>query len=536
MELESESSITCPLGLSLTKTTESSSIVQSPPAFDHHQSSDSINDQFTSLSIDESEIDDGGNNGIEIGDRVEEINKVSDDKNNGVEIGGCVEEIKSVSNDENNGVEIGDCVEEVKKVSDDANNGVETANRAEEIKSVSVVYNNGVDIGDWAEEVKGVSDDDNNGVDVGDWTEGVKNDSEIAEEKEGIEDEINNEETEKEFNRRRIRYPVRSDAEDCSFYLRTGACKFGMNCKFNHPPNHKKFQGVKVKTKEEFVDSPSQKLKEKDESVDREQIDCKYFDRPGGCKFGKACKFNHSRKPNPGVKLNFMGLPIRLGEKECPFYMRNGSCKYGATCRFNHPDPTTIGVPDTLPRYSNGGSIFSPNVSQSTLAPWTPPTGLNENPPYVPLMFSPNQAVPPQPDWNPYQAPVYQPERSIQAPPPYSLKSQLLDRPEKKMQGDEFPERPGQPECNYFVKTGDCKYKSACKFHHPKSGMAQSSSCLLSDLRLPLRPGVNVCSYYSRYGICKYGPACKYDHPMNHAHSPDLTVSTVDQTPVYADI
>ena len=38
---------------------------------------------------------------------------------------------------------------------------------------------------------------------------------------------------------RRYHHPVRSDAEDCSYYMRTGACKFGLNCKFNHPPRRK---------------------------------------------------------------------------------------------------------------------------------------------------------------------------------------------------------------------------------------------------------------------------------------------------------
>lgn len=37
----------------------------------------------------------------------------------------------------------------------------------------------------------------------------------------------------------RVLYPVRPDAVDCSFYLRTGTCKFGSNCKFNHPIRRK---------------------------------------------------------------------------------------------------------------------------------------------------------------------------------------------------------------------------------------------------------------------------------------------------------
>jgi hypothetical protein len=34
-------------------------------------------------------------------------------------------------------------------------------------------------------------------------------------------------------------YPVRPDSEDCSFYMRTGSCKYGSSCKFNHPVRRK---------------------------------------------------------------------------------------------------------------------------------------------------------------------------------------------------------------------------------------------------------------------------------------------------------
>lgn len=42
-----------------------------------------------------------------------------------------------------------------------------------------------------------------------------------------------------EESRRRYQYPVRPEAEDCSYYLKTGSCKFGSNCKFNHPVKRK---------------------------------------------------------------------------------------------------------------------------------------------------------------------------------------------------------------------------------------------------------------------------------------------------------
>ncbi|XP_074294707.1 zinc finger CCCH domain-containing protein 43 [Silene latifolia] len=330
-----------------------------------------------------------------------------------------------------------------------------------------------------------------------------------------------------------VTYPVRPGAEVCSFYMKTGNCKFGTSCKFNHPPLRKFPQGGKAKGKDESFETATQNVKENDDySFEREvRVNCKYFDRPGGCKFGKACKFNHSKKASPASELNFMGLPIRPGEKECPYYMRNGSCKFGAHCRFNHPEPTSGGGHDDLPSYGNGEPISSPDASRSTPKSWSPPAPVNENPAYLPLMFARTQARPAQPEWTAYQAPIYSPG-TIPMAPTYAMYNQPSERNIFSHQGepiDEFPERPGQPECSFFLKTGNCKYKSSCKFHHPKNVLEKSSACSLSELGLPLRPGENICSYYSRYGICKYGPACKYDHPINHAPS------SVDITPGFGN-
>ncbi|RRT85280.1 hypothetical protein B296_00010662 [Ensete ventricosum] len=51
-----------------------------------------------------------------------------------------------------------------------------------------------------------------------------------------------------------------------------------------------------------------------------------------------------------------------------------------------------------------------------------------------------------------------------------------------------FPERPGQPECQFYMKTGDCKFGAVCKFHHPKERLVPVPNCVLSPLGLPLRP------------------------------------------------
>ncbi|XP_014510155.1 zinc finger CCCH domain-containing protein 43 [Vigna radiata var. radiata] len=310
-------------------------------------------------------------------------------------------------------------------------------------------------------------------------------------------------------------YPLRPEAEDCAFYMKTGNCKFGFNCKFNHPIR-RKTQAIR------------EKAGEREEPTDRSSsTECKYYQRSGGCKFGKSCKYNHTRgkisttpAPVPVFELNFLGLPIRQGERECPYYMRTGSCKFGANCKFNHPDPT-VGGCDPPSGFGNGGPISLQGVSRPSVPSWSSPRSLNEASPFVPMMLSPTQGVSTQSsDWNGYQASVYLPERNMHPPSSFVLNNPAVDtnvylHHQKQMSVEEFPERPGEPECSYFLKTGDCKFKSNCKFHHPKNRISRLPPCNLSDKGLPLRPDQSVCSHYSRYGICKFGPACKFDHPIN---------------------
>ncbi|XP_042492285.1 zinc finger CCCH domain-containing protein 43-like [Macadamia integrifolia] len=323
----------------------------------------------------------------------------------------------------------------------------------------------------------------------------------------------------------KILYPQRPDAPDCSYYLRTGSCRYGANCRYNHPARTEN-QGRRSASPES-----RQGFKEKEDlSEIMGQQECKYYLRSGGCKFGKACRYNHSREkpvvplppPAPPHDFNFLGLPIRLGERECPYYMRTGSCKYGSNCRFHHPDPTAVGGGD-IP--SGSVSLHPSGGSQPVSASWSSPP--NETVPYldpansyVPMMLPP-QGVHPNPKWNGYQAPAYSPERSVHPPlalvPNNPTNRTDISRHNQQHMLDEFPERPGQPECSYFMKTGDCKYRSACKYNHPKNRVPKLSACTLSPMGLPLRPDQSICTHYHRYGICKFGAACKFDHPVNYA-------------------
>ncbi|CAN1843384.1 Zinc finger CCCH domain-containing protein 3, partial [Linum perenne] len=78
---------------------------------------------------------------------------------------------------------------------------------------------------------------------------------------------------------------------------------------------------------------------------------------------------------------------------------------------------------------------------------------------------------------------------------------------------EELPERVGEPDCGYYLKTGTCKYGSTCKYHHPKdrNGAGPVSYNLLG---LPMRQDEKSCPYYMRTGACKFGGACKFHHPQ----------------------
>ncbi|KAJ6869133.1 hypothetical protein NC651_034025 [Populus alba x Populus x berolinensis] len=173
--------------------------------------------------------------------------------------------------------------------------------------------------------------------------------------------------------------------------------------------------------------------------------------------------------------------------------MRNGSCKYGATCKYNHPDPMAVGGSDLTSAFVNGGTASLPAPSPSSVGSWSSPRALNDPTPFVPYVFSPTRLPSQSSEWNGYQGTLYPPERSLHPPPSYAMsnpatESNVYAPQQQQTIVDEFPERPGQQLCSYFMKFGDCKFKSNCKYHHPKNRIPKSPSLTLSDKGLPLRP------------------------------------------------
>ncbi|KAJ0249780.1 hypothetical protein HA466_0152280 [Hirschfeldia incana] len=291
-------------------------------------------------------------------------------------------------------------------------------------------------------------------------------------------------------------YPERPGEPDCSYYIRTGLCRFGSTCRFNHPRDR------------ELVIATASMRGEYPERIG--QPECEYYLKTGTCKFGVTCKFHHPRN-RAGiagrVSLNMLGYPLRSNEVDCAYFLRTGHCKFGATCKFNHPQP----LPTTNVMVHSSGQQQSYPWSRASFIPsprWQDPSG------FTPLMMP--QGVVPVQGWNPYtgQLSSASPSGTVNNHNNYRNLQQNESGSYELPSESVFPERPGQPECQFYMKTGDCKFGTVCKFHHPRDRQPPPPDCLLSPIGLPLRPGEPLCVFYSRYGICKFGPSCKFHHPM----------------------
>jgi hypothetical protein len=108
-------------------------------------------------------------------------------------------------------------------------------------------------------------------------------------------------------------HPIRPGAEKCTFYIRTGSCKFGETCKFDHPPE---MLGVGAGG-----------------TVTRQSGDM------GISRVGTAGSSGNVRQVGLAGGLH----PIRPGAEKCTFYIHTGCCKFGESCKFDHP-PEMLGV------------------------------------------------------------------------------------------------------------------------------------------------------------------------------------------------
>ena len=112
------------------------------------------------------------------------------------------------------------------------------------------------------------------------------------------------------------------------------------------------------------------------------------------------------------------------------------------------------------------------------------------------------------------------PYRDLQSPIKLSSGSKKYEDPSRPIVGWEedpenqnytllpFPQRPGAPVCDFYQKTGFCKYHDRCRYHHPPECAVR-----LNEDGLPVRAGEPICEFYKNTHQCKFGGACKFNHP-----------------------
>eukprot|EP00250_Pteridium_aquilinum_P014220 c21854_g2_i1 orf=190-1461(+) len=327
--------------------------------------------------------------------------------------------------------------------------------------------------------------------------------------------------------------PQRPGTTDCPYYVRTGMCDYGTHCRFNHPP-------------ERMMDATSGSGK--DDYPERVgEPECQFYMKTGTCKFGSTCKYHHPREKAGilgKVSVNRVGyIPWWQAGKDCCYYMQTGTCKFGATCKFNHPWPTISSTMNESSMYASAGALSVP--SSTTFSSWplarapymagfhpqsscfapllVPPEGLVSTHGWISYQGQMRPAVPISPlDMKQYPfgatamhgAPASQNILVAYNPNMAGTAATGLVHSIPLSKEFIFPERPGQLECKYYIKTGDCKFGATCKYDHPKRRIVSLPNCTLSPTGFPLRPGIKQCPYYMQNGTCKFGVGCKFDHPM----------------------
>jgi hypothetical protein len=123
----------------------------------------------------------------------------------------------------------------------------------------------------------------------------------------------------------------------CPFYLKTGECKFGEGCRYDHPPGE---GGT---------------------------------DRTGGGRFVAGRIAQVAGASSEGRTDRGEGrqtcLPVRPGVQKCAFFMKTGMCKYGSDCRWHHPpEKQADGGMAAMMKLGGGGGAGAMGMSNPLLA------------------------------------------------------------------------------------------------------------------------------------------------------------------------
>eukprot|EP00471_Norrisiella_sphaerica_P004966 CAMPEP_0184484076 /NCGR_PEP_ID=MMETSP0113_2-20130426/5780_1 /TAXON_ID=91329 /ORGANISM="Norrisiella sphaerica, Strain BC52" /LENGTH=87 /DNA_ID=CAMNT_0026864861 /DNA_START=812 /DNA_END=1075 /DNA_ORIENTATION=+ len=74
-----------------------------------------------------------------------------------------------------------------------------------------------------------------------------------------------------------------------------------------------------------------------------------------------------------------------------------------------------------------------------------------------------------------------------------------------------YPMRPGQPQCTYYVKTGECKFGATCKWDHPEMSAQQIRSLKMQASNMQQQQQSQTFESDTANGTTSSGKASKWD-------------------------
>lgn len=240
---------------------------------------------------------------------------------------------------------------------------------------------------------------------------------------------------------------------------------------------------------------------------------CQFFVKNGTCQFAATCKWDHPEFIYPGVDFNSRGFPLRPGFPDCEYYAKHQECKYGCTCKNNHPEIPVL-PPNMVPKQRPMVQGGMGGLGGGTAAS----TGMN------------SKGFPLRPGATPCQfylktgsckfgatCQFDHPEDGVGgasvAMKPLAM---FHNAPADSFNSKGYPIRIGAEICSFFAKTGECKFSTTCKFDHTEGIEGEGTATMTNSLGNPIRPGQPPCAFYVKTGTCSYGATCKFDHPEEY--------------------
>jgi len=187
---------------------------------------------------------------------------------------------------------------------------------------------------------------------------------------------------------------------------------------------------------------------------------CQFFARSGWCKYGDECKHSHVVGAAAGAGGSVSQAPVvsvAPSGESCLFFAKSGWCKFGDNCKHSHQ----TGAPTA-------------NVSSPLAA--SPVTGFGKG------------ALP---------AAVQPQEHTTEV-------------------------------CQFFARSGWCKYGDQCRYTHTGgAGSVQQPQLPQQPIAgalsmAPVEKSGEICNFFARSGWCKYGDACRHSHVLSQTQNANV--------------